>query len=209
MRDFRCGFVVGRRLWHLVSGFTPVNKKLTKIRIKAKFHNISMIWAHAESHCPFSEEKDLAVKNAFYANLEDVYDKCLAHENKTVLGDFIEKVGQEGIFGPTVGQFSLHSTTSPNGMRLKEFTAAQNMIVCCTRFQHLEIQQFRVSRSINPKQDWSHCDWRKACLQRARCGLGTLSCRSQGANAHKDGWVIIRSTLRQAPSSTIFFRLHS
>ena len=56
------------------------------------------------------------VKDAFYANLEDLYDKCPAHDIKIVLGDFNAKVGQEGIFGPTVGQFSLHSTTSPNGV---------------------------------------------------------------------------------------------
>ena len=49
------------------------------------------------------EEKDDAVKDAFYANLEHLNDKFPAHDINIVLGDFNTKVGQEGIFGPTVG----------------------------------------------------------------------------------------------------------
>ena len=69
-REFGCGIVVSRGLRHLVSGFTPVNERLAKTRIKAKFHNISLICAHAATN-----EKEDAVKDAFYANLEDLYDK--------------------------------------------------------------------------------------------------------------------------------------
>ena len=75
-----------------------------------------------------TEEKDDAVKDAFYANLEDLFDKYPAHDIKIVLGDFNAKVGQEGIFGPTVGQFSLYSTTSPNE-------------VGSTMFQYLDIHK--------------------------------------------------------------------
>ena len=85
--------------------FTPVKERLAKILIRAKFHNISLICAHAPT-----EEKDEAVKVAFYANLEDLYDKFSAHDIKIVLEAFNAKVGQEGIFGPTVEQFSLNST---------------------------------------------------------------------------------------------------
>ena len=65
----------------------------------------------------------------------------IAHDIKIVLGDFNAKIGQEGIFGPTVGQFSLHSRTSPNGVRPIDFVAVQNMLVCSTRFQHLDIHE--------------------------------------------------------------------
>ena len=113
-----------------------MNERLAKFRIKAKCHNISLIYAHAPT-----EDKDDAVKDAFYANLEDLYDKCPAHDIKIVLGDFNAKVGQEGIFGTTVGQFSLLSTTLPNGVRLIDFAAARNMVVYSTRFQHLDIHK--------------------------------------------------------------------
>ena len=49
---------------------------------------------------------------------------------KIALGDFNAKVGQEGTFGPT-----------PNGVRLIDFTAAQNMVVCGTRSQHLDFHK--------------------------------------------------------------------
>ena len=62
-----CELVDGRRLRHLVSGFTPGNERLAKISIKAKLHNISPILAHAPT-----EENDNAVKDAIYANLENM-----------------------------------------------------------------------------------------------------------------------------------------
>ena len=62
--------MVDQSLRYLVLGFTPVNERLGKIRIRAKFHNISLICAHVPT-----EEKDDAVKDAFYANLEDLFEK--------------------------------------------------------------------------------------------------------------------------------------
>ena len=64
-----------------------MNERLAKIRIKAKLHNISLICAHAPT-----EEKDEEVKSAFYANLEDLYDKCPSLDIKIVLADFNAKV---------------------------------------------------------------------------------------------------------------------
>ena len=119
-----------------LSGFSPVNGSLAKIRIKIKFHNISLICEHAPT-----EEKDDAVKDAFYVNLEDLYVKCPAHDIKIVFGNFNAKVGQEGMFGSIVGQFSLHSTTLLNGVKLIDFAAARNMLVCSIRFQHLDIHK--------------------------------------------------------------------
>ena len=52
--------------------------------------------------------------------------------------DFNVKVGREGIFSPTVGQFSLHSN---NAMRLMDIAAARNMVVCSTKFQHIDIHK--------------------------------------------------------------------
>ena len=76
-----------------------MNERLAKIRIKAKLHNISLFFAHAPT-----EEKYDAVKDAFYANLEDLYDKCPAHDIKIVLGDFNAKVVQS--VQPPIDNFS-------------------------------------------------------------------------------------------------------
>ncbi|XP_060665548.1 uncharacterized protein LOC132797786 [Drosophila nasuta] len=117
-REFGCGFVVSRRLRHHVS-ISP-----------------HIICAHAPT-----EEKDDAAKDAFYARLEDTYDRCPNHDVKIILGDFNAKVGRERIFDRTVGQFSLHETTSNNGFRLIDFAAARNMVVSSTRFRHLDIHK--------------------------------------------------------------------
>ncbi|XP_051858036.1 uncharacterized protein LOC127565056 [Drosophila albomicans] len=135
-REFGCGFVVSRRLRHHVSNFTPVSERLATNRVKARFFNLSIICAHAPT-----EEKDDAAKDAFYARLEDTYDRCPNHDVKIILGDFNAKVGRERIFDRTVGQFSLHETTSNNGFRLIDFAAARNMVVSSTRFRHLDIHK--------------------------------------------------------------------
>ena len=59
----------------------------------------------------------MKVPNSFYAKLESIYDQCPAHDIKIVLGDFNAKIGREGIFGQTVGRFSLHTNTSDNGAK--------------------------------------------------------------------------------------------
>ena len=72
--------------------------------------------------------------DAFYAKLEDVYGKCPALYAKIVLGDFNAMVGRKFIVGTTVGQFSLYVNTTSNGMRLIDFAAVRNMVVCSSRF---------------------------------------------------------------------------
>ncbi|KPU81866.1 uncharacterized protein Dana_GF27359, partial [Drosophila ananassae] len=134
--EFGCGFVVGARLRRRVSHFLPINERLATIRITAKFFNISLICAHAPT-----EEKDDVTKDAFYAELDRAYGRCPSHDIKILLGDFNAKVGREDIFGATVGQFSLHETTSSNGLRLIGFAAAHNMVVRSTGFRHLDIHK--------------------------------------------------------------------
>lgn len=135
-RIFGCGFAVGERLRNLVLQFTPVNERLATIRIKAKYFNISFICAHAPT-----EEKDDATKEEFYERLDEVFERCPRHDVKVVLGDFNAKVGKEGIFGPAVGNHSLHESTSDNGMRLIDFAVARNMVVSSTRFKHRSIHK--------------------------------------------------------------------
>ena len=134
--EFGCGFVVGKRLRHLVSRFNPVSERIATIRIRAKYFNITLICAHAPT-----EDKDDEIKDMFYERLEETYDRCPGHDIKIVLGDFNAKVGRENVFHPTVGNFSLHDTTSDNGMRLVDFAAAKNMVVSSTRFRHKDIHK--------------------------------------------------------------------
>ncbi|XP_054089054.1 craniofacial development protein 2-like [Zeugodacus cucurbitae] len=120
-RKFGVGFLGRERLRRRVLAFTPVDERLATIRIKARFFNISLICAHAPT-----EEKDEVIKDTFYERLERTYERCPRHDVKIVLGDFNARVGKEGVFGTTVGKFSLHGETSPNGLRLIDFAGVQH-----------------------------------------------------------------------------------
>ncbi|XP_051864351.1 uncharacterized protein LOC127566365 [Drosophila albomicans] len=93
------------------------------------------------AHAPTEEKDDATTKDAFYAELDRAYGRCPSHDIKILLGDFNAKVGREDIFGATVGRFSLHETTSSNGLRLIGFAAAHNMVVRSTGFRHLDIHK--------------------------------------------------------------------
>jgi hypothetical protein len=58
-------------------------------------------------HAP-PEEKIVDVKNWFYEELEQVFDKFLKYHMKILLGDFNAKVGREVIFKPPIWNVSLH-----------------------------------------------------------------------------------------------------
>ena len=83
--EFRCGFVINKRLRHLVSAFTPLDQRIVIILIRAKFYNISFICAHALTEYKYP-----------------------GHEAKIIFGDFNAKIGREGTFGLKIGPFSLH-----------------------------------------------------------------------------------------------------
>ena len=76
---FGCGFVVNKRLRHLVSVFKPVNERIATIRIGAKFYNNSLTLVCASA--PMEKKADV-VKDVFYSKLEDVYNKCPNHSAK-------------------------------------------------------------------------------------------------------------------------------
>ena len=48
-----------------------MNERIAEIRIRIKFYDISLIYAHAPT-----EEKDDVVKDAFYAKLKDIYESA-------------------------------------------------------------------------------------------------------------------------------------
>ena len=64
-----------------VIGWQPINERMCKLRIKGRFFNYSII----NVHCPHEERPD-DEKEAFYAELEQVYDGCSRRDVKIVTG---------------------------------------------------------------------------------------------------------------------------
>jgi hypothetical protein len=61
---FGTGFMVSKELKKLVLGFTPINERLSSIRMKFKFFNITVICADAPI-----EDADEEVKDTFHEKI--------------------------------------------------------------------------------------------------------------------------------------------
>ncbi|KAF0766585.1 craniofacial development protein 2-like [Aphis craccivora] len=79
-------------------------------------------------HAP-TEEKEEEVKNAFYEDLERVYDTLPRHSVKLVIGDMNAKLGQEEEYKPTIGRESLHCISNDNGTRFVNFATSRDIII--------------------------------------------------------------------------------
>ena len=114
--------MANKRLRYLVLRFNHVNESIAIIYNKTKFCNISLIGAHAAT-----EEKDDTVKGAICSVLVIVDVVVLP-----MTPNFYAKVKREGIFGHTIIQFT--TTTISNGIKLIDFVAERNMLVCRANF---------------------------------------------------------------------------
>lgn len=84
------GFVIKKELWGNVLNFKAFNDRISKLRIKGKWKNITMINVHAPT-----EEKEDDIKEDFYNDLEDVIEETPKQDILIVLGDFNAKIGRE------------------------------------------------------------------------------------------------------------------
>jgi hypothetical protein len=86
-------------------------------------------------HAP-TENKIDDIKDRFYEEQEQVFDKCPRYHMKIVLGDFNAKVGREDILKPTIENESLHEISNDNGVRVVNFATSKNLTVKSTMFLH-------------------------------------------------------------------------
>lgn len=170
------GFIVSKKMQHLVIGWQHIDERMCVLRIKGKFFNMSIINVHAPT-----EEKPAETKDEFYDKLMSVYDHCTASDIKIVIGDCNAQVGKEDIFLPHIGKNSLHDVSNDNGVRLVDFAASRNMIVGSTRYQH----------KISHKVTWTSPNGKHSQIDHilidARHASNILDVRSlRGANADSD-----------------------
>uniref|UniRef100_A0A1B0D343 Endonuclease/exonuclease/phosphatase domain-containing protein n=1 Tax=Phlebotomus papatasi TaxID=29031 RepID=A0A1B0D343_PHLPP len=107
---FGTGFLVHKKLKKSIIGFTPISERMCSIRIRGKFHNLTIFSVHA----PTLDKSD-EIKEEFYAKLEEEYDRAPKYDAKLILGDFNAKIGKEKPLKPTIGDHSLHEETNDNG----------------------------------------------------------------------------------------------
>ncbi|CAG4934632.1 unnamed protein product [Colias eurytheme] len=116
--------------------FDPISERISVLRLKGKFSNITIINAYAPTELADEETKD-----SFYDDLESVYDQVPQYDVKIVLGDFNAKVGKEEVFVPAIGRHSKHDRSNDNGIRLISFATSKNMVIMSTVFPHKNIHK--------------------------------------------------------------------
>jgi len=133
---FRSGFIVNKRIKHLVTDFKAKTPRICKIRVRGLFFNYSLICVHAPT-----EDKDDDDKDNFYEDLDQIYEECPKRDVKIILGDLNAKIGQEEVYRPIIGKYSLHSLSNDNGIRLIDFACSKNMAIASTLFNHKDIHK--------------------------------------------------------------------
>ena len=117
-----------------VIGWEPINERMSKIRIKGRFFNYSII----NVHCPHEGRAD-DEKEAFYTHLEAVYNSCSQRDIKIIIGDMNAQIGKEEMYKSVVGSHSLHTTSNDNGQKCINFAASLGMVVRSTSFPRKDI----------------------------------------------------------------------
>ena len=109
---------------------------MCKLRIKGKYHNISLICVHAPT-----EDSDKTVKKQFFEDLQRIQDHIPKHDATVLLGDMNAKIGLEDAYSSVTGKYSLHKKSNGNGELICEYAAANNMYIMSTKFNHKKIHK--------------------------------------------------------------------
>lgn len=126
-----------------VIDFNPVSERLCTLHLRG--YNITLINAYAPT-----EDKDNEVKEQYYEELQAVFNRIPTSDIKIIIGDFSAKVGQEGVYRPTIGLHSLHELSNRNGERLIDFAIrwmSEDTAAVCTR---------QGWKSASSRECWKH-----------------------------------------------------
>ena len=114
----------------------PINSRLTKIRMKGKHINITIIQCYAPTNDTEEESKD-----AFYDQLQAELERTPCHEMKIVMGDLNAKVVSDNTnHDRSMGKEGCGSVNN-NGERLLEFCTTYDLVIGETLFPHCEIHK--------------------------------------------------------------------
>jgi exonuclease III len=92
------GFFVNKKIMSAVKRVEFVSDKMLYIILRGRWCNIIVLNVHVPT-----EDKIDDIKDRFYEELEQVFDKFPRYHTKILLGDFNAKAGREDIFKPTLG----------------------------------------------------------------------------------------------------------
>ncbi|PSN31824.1 Craniofacial development protein 2 [Blattella germanica] len=83
------GFLIKQKMVKHVIAFNTINERISKLRIRGKFNNITLINVYAPT-----EECQDNIKDQFYDNLQYVVDHIQRSDKVLTLGDLNAKLGK-------------------------------------------------------------------------------------------------------------------
>ena len=131
------GFFVHGKLLSAVKRIEFDSDRLSYIVLKGRWLHRIVVNVHAPS-----EGKSKELKDIFYEEVEEVFDRFPKYYMKILLGYFNAKLGREDMFKPIIGQESLHQDSNDNGVRLVNFVTSKNLFVKSTMFPHRNIHKY-------------------------------------------------------------------
>ena len=183
---FGTGFIVNKGIKHLVTDFKAKTPRICRIHVRGLVFKCSFICVHGPT-----EEKDDDEKDNFYEDLDQICEECSKRDVKIIIGDLNAKIGQEEIYRPIIGKYSLHILSNDNGIRLINFACSKNMVVASTLFNHKDIHKM----TWRPPEGQTH-NQIDHLLIHARHVSNVMDVRTfRGANIDSDHYLLI-STIR-------------
>lgn len=108
------------------------------MRLRCKFHNLSVFSCYAPAEASPEEEKE-----SFYDQLDKALGSCPRSGINVIMGDFNAKICTEEVFRLTIREHCLHEETNKNGRLLINFAASKKLVVSSTLFprkRHVSIR---------------------------------------------------------------------
>ena len=128
------GFYINKRVYSAVEEFDGINSRIARLRIKAKWFNVTLIAVHAPTEVSDEERKD-----QWYGELQDVLNRVPGHDMLIILGDMNAQVGKElAAFRGAIGNHSLHNESNDNGIRMITMAAEYDLVIGGSLFPHKE-----------------------------------------------------------------------
>lgn len=94
--QFGCGFAIHETIEPYIMEFNPISERLAVLRFDTEHINIALICTYAPR-----ESADEDIKDAFYEDLIQAYDKLPGNAIKIVLDDLNAKCGKKIQFSPS------------------------------------------------------------------------------------------------------------
>jgi exonuclease III len=138
------GFMIQKSAMNKILRFEPISDRICRLRVKGKFHNMTLINIYVPT-----EDKVDEIKEQFYEELQRTQDRIPKHDLIIILGDMKAKLGKEKAFSQAIGRHTLHNVSNENGEMVANYAISNNMFSASTNFQHKKIH---LGTWISPNQ---------------------------------------------------------